>query len=51
MGASDKTEKPFIYKFIDAPRTLLLELTNVTDHIVKSIEILTIFLKDEETSG
>ena len=51
MPANDKTEKPFIYRLIDAPRTLLLELTNMTDHIVKSIEILTIFLKDEETSG
>ena len=51
MADNDKTEKPFIYRFIDAPRTLRLELTNMTDHIVKSIEILTIFLKDEETSG
>ena len=51
MAANDKTEKTFIYRLIDAPRTLLLELTNMTDHIVKSIEILTIFLKDEETSG
>jgi hypothetical protein len=51
MAANDKTEKPFSHRLIDAPRTLLLELTNMTDHIVKSIEILTIFLKDEETSG
>jgi hypothetical protein len=28
-----------------------LELTNATDHTLKSIEILTIFLKEEETSG
>ena len=51
MAANDKRQKTFIYRFIDAPRTLRLELTNVTDHTVKSIEILTIFLKDDETSG
>ena len=51
MAANGKTEKPFIFRFIDAPSTVLLELTNVTDHTLKSIEILTIFLKDEETSG
>jgi hypothetical protein len=51
MAADGTTEKPFIFRFIDAPSTVLLELTNVTDHILKSIEILTIFLKDEETSG
>jgi hypothetical protein len=47
----DKTEKPFIFRFIDAASTVLLELTNETDHTLKSIEILTIFLKEEETSG
>ena len=51
MAASGKTEKPFIFRFIDAPSTVLLELTNATDHTLKSVEILTIFLKEEETSG
>jgi hypothetical protein len=51
MVDSGKTEKPFIFRFIDSPSTVLLELTNATDHTVKSIEILTIFLKDEATSG
>ena len=51
MATNDKTEKPFDFRFIDAPSTVLLELTNVTDHTLKSIEILTIFLKDEETLG
>ena len=49
--AAGKTEKPFIFRFIDAPSTVLLELTNLSDDTLKSIEILTIFLKDEETSG
>ncbi len=51
MAYNGKTEKPFIFRFIDAPSTVLLELTNVTDHTLKSIEVLTIFLKEEETSG
>jgi len=51
MADSSKTAKPFIFRFIDTPSTVLLELTNATDHTVKSIEILTIFLRDEETSG
>jgi hypothetical protein len=51
MVSNGKTEKTFIFRFIDAPSTVLLELTNATDHTLKSIEILTIFLKEEETSG
>jgi hypothetical protein len=48
MSTNGKTEKPFDFRFIDAPSTVLLELTNLTDHTLKSIEILTIFLKEEE---
>ena len=51
MATNGNTEKPFIFRFIDAPSSVLLELTNLSDHTLKSIEILTIFLKDEETSG
>jgi hypothetical protein len=51
MTVSSKTEKSFIFRFIDTPSRVLLELTNATDHTLKSIEILTVFLKDEETSG
>ena len=51
MASNGKTEKSFIFRFIDAPSTVLLELTNMTDHTLKSIEILTVFLKDEATSG
>ncbi|HEY8185877.1 MAG TPA: hypothetical protein VIF64_07395 [Pyrinomonadaceae bacterium] len=51
MTVSGKTEKSFLYRFIDAPSRVLLELTNATDNTLKSIEILTIFLKDEETPG
>jgi len=51
MTAISKTEKPFIFRFIDARPKVLLELTNATEQTVKSIEILTVFLKDEETPG
>lgn len=43
--------KPLRLSFIDTKSRLLLELTNVTDETLKSIEILTVFLKDEETIG
>jgi hypothetical protein len=51
MTANSNTVKPFIFRFIDAPSKVLLELTNATEKALKSIEILTIFLKDEETPG
>ena len=51
MPANSKTEKPFLFRFIDARPKVLLELTNATEQTLKSIEILTVFLKDEETPG
>ena len=49
MTANSK--RPFIFRFIDASSTVLLELTNATDQTLKCVEILTVFLKDEETPG
>src|SRR6266849_5595295 len=51
MTTNSKTEKPFIFRFIDTKPKVLLELTNATEKTLKSIEILTVFLKDEETPG
>jgi len=51
MGTDGKTAKSFNFRFVDAPSTVRLELTNLTDHTLKSIEILTVFLKEEETAG
>jgi len=51
MTANSNTVKPFIFRFIDASSKVLLELTNATEKTLKSIEILTVFLKDEETPG
>ena len=44
-------KKTFNFKFIDGPATVLMELTNLSEMTLKSIEILTIFLKDKETTG
>lgn len=51
MSTNSNTQKPFIFRFIDAPSGVLLELTNVTEITLRSIEILTVFLKDEVTPG
>jgi hypothetical protein len=51
MTSIDRTEKPITARFIDAGAGVLLELTNTTDQSLKSVEILTVFLKDEETPG
>ena len=44
-------EKPFTCKFVNAGANVVLELTNDTDRTLKSVEILTVFLKDEVTPG
>src|SRR6185295_105391 len=38
---------PFTIRFLDTKPRVLLELTNTTEMTLKSIEILTVFLKDE----
>jgi hypothetical protein len=48
---TSKSPKPFTCQFIDLESKTLLELTNTTDQTVKSVEVLTIFLKDKETPG
>ncbi|HLA12061.1 MAG TPA: hypothetical protein VJ023_15855 [Pyrinomonadaceae bacterium] len=49
--STNNNEKPFTFRFIDAPSSVRLELTNMTETTLRSIEILTVFLKDEETPG
>ncbi|HEX8474062.1 MAG TPA: hypothetical protein VF666_08530 [Pyrinomonadaceae bacterium] len=44
-------EKPFTARFIEAEARVLLELTNTSDQTCKGVEILAVFLKDEETPG
>ena len=40
-------KKPFIIRFMNTKPRILLELTNTTEMLLKSIEILTVFLKDD----
>ena len=42
---------PFTIRFLDTKPRVLLELTNTTARALKSVEILTVFLKDEESPG
>src|ERR1043165_1989644 len=50
-SASVKASEPFSIGFIDAGEQVLLELTNDSDYTLWSVEILTVFLKDEEIPG
>lgn len=44
----DSSQHPFTFRFLDTKPRVLLELTNATDEMVRSVEIFTIFLKAEE---
>lgn len=41
----------FLFTFLDEGTGVLLQLTNATSTTLRSVEILTIFLKDEATPG
>jgi hypothetical protein len=51
MTITGKADEIFSVRFIDQGSTVLLELTNECNQTLKSVEILTVFLKDEETVG
>lgn len=51
MSATSRTEEPLTARFIEAGAKVLLELTNTTERQLRCVEILTVFLKDEETPG
>jgi hypothetical protein len=44
-------EKPFTARFIDDGARVRLELTNTGDETCKGVEVLAVFLKDEDTPG
>ena len=48
---TNKIEKPLTARFIDEESKVSLELLNDTDQTLKCVEVLTVFLKDEETPG
>lgn len=43
--------KAFTYKFVNEGPNLLLELTNATKEVTKCVEILTVFLKNEDAAS
>jgi len=51
MTADSYMKKTFNFRFIDGPSKVVVELTNASEMTLKSIEVLTIFLKDKETPG
>jgi hypothetical protein len=51
MRINGGTENPFTFEFIDEGSKVLLELTNASDQTLKCVEVLDVFLKDEETPG
>ena len=48
---SVNSPKPLSFRFIDGEADVRLELSNETNHALKCVEILTVFLKDLETPG
>jgi hypothetical protein len=51
MTISGRIEKPFTFRIIEGGPKVLLELTNTSDESFRSVEVLAVFLKDEETPG
>lgn len=47
---NNSTQKTLTAKFLDAKPRVLLELTNTTETTLKSVEILSIFLKAEDSA-
>jgi hypothetical protein len=48
---ANNKSKPFTYRFVNEESSVLLELTNATKETLKHVEILTVFLKNEEASS
>lgn len=48
---SNNSRAPLIVRFMDTRPRMLMEITNTTANTLKSVEILTVFLKDEEGSA
>lgn len=46
-----KPGSPFTARFVEAGANVHLELMNTTTQTLRHVEILTVFLKDEETPG
>lgn len=51
MSSNNRTEKPFSFEFVGQGSEVHLGLTNETDQTLRCVEVLTVFLKDEDTPG
>ena len=51
MTTSSNHRTPFVIRFTNTKQRILLELTNTTEMRLKSVEILTVFLKDDGPVG
>jgi hypothetical protein len=51
MTLSNDMENPFTFRFIDVDSKVFLELFNGCDQTLKSVEILTVVLKEEDSPG
>ncbi|MEA2173895.1 MAG: hypothetical protein QOD00_1487 [Blastocatellia bacterium] len=51
MSSTRRAEETLTARFVEVGAKVLLELTNTTDEPLRSVEILTVFLKDGETPG
>ena len=47
---SNNSRAPLVIRFMDTKPRVLMEITNTTAMTLKSLEILTVFLKDDESS-
>ena len=50
MTSNDR-RAPLVIRFMDTKPRMLMEITNTTAKTLKSVEILTVFLKDDTTAG
>jgi hypothetical protein len=50
MTTNGETEAPFTARFIDEGEHILLELMNTSDQQFMCVEVLTVFLKSEEST-
>ena len=47
----NNSRAPFVVRFVDTRPRMLLEITNTAASTLKSVEILTVFLRDEDPAG
>lgn len=51
MTMGNQTERPFTAEFVGDEERVHLELTNTTDEVLRGVEVLAVFLRDQGTPG